>query len=80
MKIGLTAYDVHAREFLALAAAADNKLGLNSGWDRHVLASELVALGDVQADLSLTAFGEDFCRTCLPAPPPRDEPPSPAVG
>ena len=37
MKIGLTAYDVHAREFLALAAAAD-EAGFSSLWlGEHVV-------------------------------------------
>lgn len=35
---------------------ADNKLALNAGWDREVLAIELQALIDIDFDLELTGF------------------------
>lgn len=38
---------------------ADNKLGLNAGWDEDLLSSELQALLGEGFDLSLMGFGED---------------------
>ena len=35
---------------------ADNKLALNAGWDFDILADELLSLGDIGFDLSLTGF------------------------
>jgi DNA modification methylase len=35
---------------------ADNKLAMNAGWDREILAIELQALIDVEFDVSLTGF------------------------
>ena len=35
---------------------ADNKLALNAGWDREILAIELQALVDVDFDVELTGF------------------------
>ncbi len=35
---------------------ADNKLALNAGWDRNVLAIELQALVDLEFDIELTGF------------------------
>lgn len=35
---------------------ADNKLALNAGWDRDILASELAGLLDMEFDLELTGF------------------------
>lgn len=35
---------------------ADNKLALNAGWDRDILAIELQALVDLQFDVELTGF------------------------
>lgn len=35
---------------------ADNKLALNAGWDREVLAIELQALVDLEFDMELTGF------------------------
>ena len=35
---------------------ADNKLALNAGWDREILAIELQALVDLQFDVELTGF------------------------
>lgn len=35
---------------------ADNKLALNAGWDFDILADELLSLGDLGFDLSLTGF------------------------
>ena len=35
---------------------ADNKLALNAGWDRDVLAIELQGLIDMEFDLELTGF------------------------
>ena len=35
---------------------ADNKLALNSGWDRELLASELRALVDFDLDVEITGF------------------------
>ena len=35
---------------------ADNKLAMNAGWDREILATELQALIDVQFDAELTGF------------------------
>jgi ParB-like chromosome segregation protein Spo0J len=36
---------------------ADNKLALNAGWDRDILAIELQGLIDLQFDIELTGFG-----------------------
>lgn len=36
---------------------ADNKLALNAGWDREILAIELQGLIDLDFDLSVTGFG-----------------------
>ncbi len=38
---------------------ADNKLALNAGWDRDLLALELGDLDALGFDLSLTGFGDD---------------------
>lgn len=35
---------------------ADNKLALNAGWDKEILAIELQALADLQFDVELTGF------------------------
>jgi len=35
---------------------ADNKLALNAGWDREVLAIELQGLVDLEFDIELTGF------------------------
>ena len=35
---------------------ADNKLALNAGWDREVLAIELQALIDIDFDVEITGF------------------------
>ncbi|MES2493239.1 MAG: DNA methyltransferase [Pseudomonadota bacterium] len=35
---------------------ADNKLALNAGWDRDILAIELQALADLEFDVELTGF------------------------
>ena len=35
---------------------ADNKLALNAGWDREVLAIELQALVDLEFDVEVTGF------------------------
>jgi len=35
---------------------ADNKLALNAGWDRDVLAIELQALIDIDFDVEITGF------------------------
>ena len=35
---------------------ADNKLALNAGWDREILAIELQALSELQIDVELTGF------------------------
>lgn len=35
---------------------ADNKLALNAGWDKEILAIELQALSDLQFDVELTGF------------------------
>jgi DNA modification methylase len=35
---------------------ADNKLGLNSGWDREILAAEFQALLDINYDIDVTGF------------------------
>src|SRR5580704_16678605 len=54
---------------------ADNKLALNAGWDREVLAIELEALIDVQFDAEVTGFSAaeidlvlDEARESSPAP------------
>jgi ParB-like chromosome segregation protein Spo0J len=36
---------------------ADNKLALNAGWDREILAVELQGLIDLGFDMSVTGFG-----------------------
>ena len=36
---------------------ADNKLALNAGWDREILAIELQALVDLEFDVERTGFG-----------------------
>ena len=55
---------------------ADNKLAMNAGWDNELLATELVELGDMNFDLSLTGFcqieidglmGEDVAPGEMPA-------------
>ena len=35
---------------------ADNKLALNAGWDRDLLAIELQALIDIEFDVEVTGF------------------------
>ena len=35
---------------------ADNKLALNAGWDREILAIELQALVDLEFDVEITGF------------------------
>jgi ParB-like chromosome segregation protein Spo0J len=49
----LSALDATQRRAYALA---DNKLALNSGWDRAALAVELRALAEVQFDAEVTGF------------------------
>ena len=54
---------------------ADNKLALNAGWDREILAIELQALIDLDLDVELTGFALaraeiilDEARECAPSP------------
>jgi ParB-like chromosome segregation protein Spo0J len=54
---------------------ADNKLALNAGWDRELLAIELQALIDLEFDLEITGFSLaevelvlDEAREASPAP------------
>ena len=45
---------------------ADNKLALNAGWDKEILAIELQALVDLEFDVELTGFSLaeiDLCWT-----------------
>jgi DNA modification methylase len=65
---------------------ADNKLALNAGWDREVLAIELQALIDIDFDVEFTGFSLteidlllDEARESSPDPQggPEDEIPSP---
>lgn len=44
---------------------ADNKLGLNSGWDSAMLALELGELGDLGFDLSLVGFSDGEIKDLL---------------
>ena len=44
---------------------ADNKLALNAGWDEALLRVELSDLRGMDADLSLTGFGEDELAALL---------------
>ena len=39
---------------------ADNKIALNSGWDKDLLAMELSALSTMDFDMSLLGFGDDL--------------------
>ena len=65
---------------------ADNKLALNAGWDREVLAIELQSLIDIDFDVEITGFSLaevdlllDEAREASPGPEggPEDEIPSP---
>jgi ParB-like chromosome segregation protein Spo0J len=52
---------------------ADNKLALNAGWDREMLAIELQALIDLDFDVELIGFGtlgkaRSFAASTLPCP------------
>lgn len=38
---------------------ADNKLALDAGWDEMLLREEMIALEDVEFDLSLTGFSDE---------------------
>ncbi|MCG5369574.1 site-specific DNA-methyltransferase [Providencia rettgeri] len=44
---------------------ADNKLALNAGWDEDLLRIELQSLVDMDFDISLTGFDDDFIRDLL---------------
>lgn len=44
---------------------ADNKLALNAGWDEDLLRIELQSLLDMNFDISLTGFDDDFIRDLL---------------
>jgi ParB-like chromosome segregation protein Spo0J len=51
---------------------ADNKLGLNSGWDDELLALELADLRDLGAALDLTGFDAASLESLLAGPTPPD--------
>ncbi|KAA2235997.1 site-specific DNA-methyltransferase [Salinarimonas soli] len=68
---------------------ADNKLALNAGWDREILAIELQALVELDFDLDITGFSAadidivlEDARDASPESPsePEDAPPPPAAG
>lgn len=44
---------------------ADNKLALNAGWDEDLLRIELQSLLDMDFDISLTGFDDEFIRDLL---------------
>lgn len=44
---------------------ADNQLALNAGWDTEMLSLELKDLSDLDFDLDLMGFGEDFLAGML---------------
>ncbi|MEY0399687.1 DNA methyltransferase, partial [Providencia rettgeri] len=44
---------------------ADNKLALNAGWDEDLLRIELQSLVDMDFNISLTGFDDDFIRDLL---------------
>ncbi|WP_323085397.1 site-specific DNA-methyltransferase [Providencia alcalifaciens] len=44
---------------------ADNKLALNAGWDEDLLRVELQSLLDMDFDISLTGFDDDFIQNLL---------------
>ena len=44
---------------------ADNQLALNAGWDTELLSLELKELGELEFDLNLIGFGEDFLSSML---------------
>lgn len=51
-------------------ALADNKLGLDSEWDKELLRSELLELQDEEFDLSLTGFSGADLDDALTIDPP----------
>jgi hypothetical protein len=79
--IRLSGLDATQRRAYALA---DNKLALNSGWDRGALAVELQALVDVTFDVEVTGFScaeiELVLDSALPGSPPHGESPSSVAG
>src|SRR6185437_2990404 len=73
-KLGLAEVPVHAARGLTAAQArayriADNQTATLSQWDDDKLPLELLALQDVNFDLSLTGFSADELQALL-APPP----------
>ena len=60
---------------------ADNKLALNAGWDREILAVELQALVDLEFDVDITGFSlaeidlalDENCALCSDAGDPVDD-------
>src|SRR5215210_4493909 len=69
---------------------ADNKLALNAGWDRELLAIELQGLIEASFDVEITGFSQAEIDICLDEAAesspnafpslPEDEVPSPGVG
>jgi ParB-like chromosome segregation protein Spo0J len=47
---------------------ADNKLALNAGWDRAMLATELAELGEIDFDLRLVGFSAAEIKGALELP------------
>ena len=45
---------------------ADNKLALNAGWDKEMLALELGELGELGFDLELTGFSDEEIKALMP--------------
>lgn len=48
---------------------ADNKLALNAGWDRDLLAAELSDLRELGAELRVVGFAEDELQAIFSRPP-----------
>ena len=48
---------------------ADNKLALNAGWDRDLLAAELSDLRELGAELMVVGFAEDELQAIFSRPP-----------
>lgn len=56
---------------------ADNRLGLDAGWDFDLLTAELQALQSTDFDLSVIGFDDDELRDLLGEEPPEEEIPPP---
>lgn len=56
---------------------ADNQISLNSGWDLEKLSLEIEAIGELDFDLSLLGFADDFLAELFDEPSQEnDQPPN----